>query len=91
MSEVSGEYFLTPSNRLASGREKSDSWLCKEPPNMPTTTTDIKDQQLAEIAARVLGIATLDTQKCDSLDFHDLAVWSIRKALEAAYEAGRRA
>lgn len=56
---------------------------------MTTTTTDTKDQQIAEIAARVLGIATLATQKSDRLDFHDLAVWSIREALEAAYEAGR--
>jgi hypothetical protein len=58
---------------------------------MTTTTTDAKDQQIAEIAARVLGIATLATQNSDRLDFHDLSVSSIRKALEAAYEAGRRA
>jgi hypothetical protein len=57
---------------------------------MPTTPTDAKDQQIAEIAARVLGISTLATQKSDRLDFHDLAVWSIREALEAAYEAGRK-
>lgn len=56
---------------------------------MPTTPIDTKDQQLAEIAARVLGIATLAIQNSDSLDFHDLSVWSIREALEAAYEAGR--
>jgi len=56
---------------------------------MPTTPIDSKDQQLAEIAARVLGIATLAIQNSDSLDFHDLSVWSIREALEAACEAGR--
>ena len=72
------------------GRELSDSWSYRKPPNMPTTTTDTKDQQIAEIAARVLGIATLATQKSDRRDFHELAVWSIRKALEAAYETGRK-
>lgn len=34
--------------------------------------------------------ATLATQKSDRRDFHELAVWSIRKALEAAYETGRK-
>lgn len=74
MSEGAEEYFLTPSNRLASGREKSDSWSCREPPNMHTTTTDTKDQQLVEIAAQILGVATLTTQNSDRLDFHELAV-----------------
>ena len=58
---------------------------------MHTTTTDTKEQQFAEIAARVLGIATPAIQSSDSLDFHDLAVWSIRAALAAVYKAGRNA
>jgi len=37
----------------------------------------------------VLGIETLEARKSDDLDFHDLAVWSIEKALKVAYEAGR--
>lgn len=57
---------------------------------MPQKTTATKDQQIAEIAARVLGIATLVGQNSDRLDFHELSVSSIRKALEAAYEAGRK-
>ena len=44
---------------------------------------------LAEIAARHLFLETLETRNSDSLDFHDLAVWSIREALLAAYHAGR--
>ena len=43
---------------------------------------------LAKIARDVLGIETLETRKSDEADFHDLAVWSIEKALQAAYEAG---
>ena len=35
------------------------------------------------------NIETLETQNSDRLDFHDVAVWAIRAALEAAYEAGR--
>lgn len=43
---------------------------------------------LTTVAARHLGIETLDEQKSDSLDFHDVAVWSLRNALAAAYQAG---
>ncbi len=53
--------------------------------------TGNKDATIRLIANEVLGIETLDTRKSDRLDFHDLAVWQVRKALEAAYEAGRKA
>ena len=43
---------------------------------------------LAEIAQQHLGIETLQTRRSDSLDFHDVAVWSVKAALEAAYRAG---
>jgi hypothetical protein len=43
---------------------------------------------IEEIASKHLGIQTLETRKSDSLDFHDCAVWSIKNALEAAYQAG---
>ena len=35
-----------------------------------------------------LGIETLETRRSDSLDFHDVAVWCLRDALEAAFNAG---
>lgn len=44
---------------------------------------------IEKIAREILDLETLETRNSDSLDFHDLAVWEIRKALEAAYEAGR--
>jgi hypothetical protein len=50
-----------------------------------------KDATIHEIAQRILGIDTLQTRKSDSLDFHEVAVWSIKEALEAAFEAGRKA
>ena len=43
---------------------------------------------LAQIAKEHLFIETLETQHSDRLDFHDVAVWSIKSALEAAYAAG---
>lgn len=54
---------------------------------MQTTNNDI----FTRIARKHLGIETLEERKRDGLDFHDLSVASIRSALEAAYEAGRRA
>lgn len=44
---------------------------------------------IERIAAEDLGIATLDTRHSDSLDFHDIAVWKLKAALERAYHAGR--
>lgn len=48
-------------------------------------------QTLEHIAQKHLGIATLEAQRSDSTDFHDLAVWSIAAALKAAFEAGQKA
>ena len=36
-------------------------------------------------------IETLETRNSDRLDFHDVAVWAIRAALEDAYAAGHAA
>lgn len=46
------------------------------------------DELLASIAKTMLHIDTLETRRSDSLDFHDVAVWSAKTALEAAYRAG---
>jgi len=43
---------------------------------------------LTLIAQKHLGIETLETRKSDSLGFHDVAVWCLRDALEAAFTAG---
>jgi hypothetical protein len=50
-----------------------------------------RDALLLQIAQRQFRIETLETQNWDRLDFHDVAVWAIRAALEEAFEAGRRA
>lgn len=50
-----------------------------------------KHAVLLRIAREELGVPTLTTRNSDALDFHDVAVWSLRNALAAAYDAGRRA
>jgi hypothetical protein len=47
-------------------------------------------QEIQRIARRVLKIETLETRNSDALDFHELAVWTIQEALDAAYEAGHQ-
>ena len=46
---------------------------------------------LEQIAKEHLFIETLETQNSDRLDFHDVSVWGVKAALQAAYEAGRKA
>lgn len=43
---------------------------------------------IKEIASKHLGLETLDTRHSDSLDFHELAVWQLSDALQAAHDAG---
>jgi hypothetical protein len=45
-------------------------------------------EAVAGIAKEILGLETLDTRNSDSLDFSEQAVWTLRAALEAAYNAG---
>jgi hypothetical protein len=46
------------------------------------------DKVLEDIAKEHLRVPTLESRKSDSLDFHDLAAWQLRAALDAAYQAG---
>ena len=60
-----------------------------------TTTTRCKNSSdptevLAAIAKEHLFIDTLETRRSDSLDFHDVAVWAVKAALQAAFDAGRK-
>lgn len=52
--------------------------------------TTAPDALIEQIAKQHLGIETLETRKSGGLDFHDCAVWSLKAALEAAFEAGRK-
>ena len=57
----------------------------------PSNPNAARDAVLMQIAERPLFLETLETRNWDRLDFHEHAVWAVRSALEAAFEAGRRA
>ena len=50
--------------------------------------TNQLNELFERIAKEHLHIETLETQNRDRDDFHNVAVWSIKSALEAAYAAG---
>ncbi len=50
----------------------------------------VNDQEIKRIAKEHLGVYTLETRNSDSLDFHDVSVWQVKHALEAAYIAGAK-
>jgi hypothetical protein len=50
-----------------------------------------KSAELERIAREILSLDTLETRNSDDLDFSDMAVWTLKSALEAAYEAGKQA
>jgi hypothetical protein len=54
----------------------------------PSKKEPTVDELLAAIAKEQLHIDSLETRNSDSLDFHDVAAWSVKAALEAAYRAG---
>lgn len=51
----------------------------------------VRDAVIKKIAREQLWLETLEVRNSDSLDFHELSVGQLQRALEAAYEAGRRA
>lgn len=61
------------------------------PRRTKTDPNAARDALILAIARRQFRIETLETRNWDRLDFHDVAVWAIRAALEEAFEAGRRA
>lgn len=59
-------------------------------PETENTAMTNRDDTIETIACRLLDFDTLETTRT-SADFREVAVWSVREALEAAYEAGRKA
>lgn len=52
---------------------------------MPNTN----DVAFTMIAQEHLRVETLVVRNRDSLDFHEVSVWGIRDALQAAYDLGK--
>ena len=61
----------------------------KKPSDAKSASGNDTDGILLAIAKEHLFFETLETQYSDGLDFHDVSVWDVRSALEAAFEAGR--
>lgn len=85
-------------NRLAReelagrGLDKQGEWVGFEAAKRvhETGTNATTDQQLLQIARQHLQTTTLETRHSDQLDFHEVSVWGIKSALQAAFEAGRQ-
>ncbi len=43
---------------------------------------------ILDIAMRHFFVETLETRNSDGADFHEVAVWALRAALQEAYAAG---
>ncbi len=43
---------------------------------------------LEGLAKKHFDVETLETRKMDDLDFYDVAIWSIKAALNEAFEVG---
>ena len=60
---------------------------------MKTQMTKYQEEKLDAIFTRIaqeeLQVETLEQRWSDNLDFYDIPVWGIKKALERAYEEGR--
>ena len=49
------------------------------------------EQKLENIAKMYLGFQDLKNKNSDGADFREVAVWSVKEALEAAFKAGQDA
>jgi hypothetical protein len=81
---------------LVTEADASPEGRCYAPRSHPMTRRKIdaaaaRNALILELAKRRVFLETLATRNSDRLDFRDVAVWAIRKALAEAYEAGRRA
>ena len=48
------------------------------------------ERLLNQIATEHLHIDTLVTRNSDRLDFHEVSVWGLKEALQAAFTAGQQ-
>ena len=53
--------------------------------------TKTLDQLFQQIALDHLFVDTRETRNSDRLDFHEVSVWGIKTALQAAFDAGKQA
>lgn len=47
------------------------------------------DKEISAVASIVGNIPTLGRQNTDSLDFHEISVWTLKEMLRISYELGK--
>ncbi|MCW5982447.1 MAG: hypothetical protein KIT09_30450 [Bryobacteraceae bacterium] len=78
-----------PTERAARIAEAAMDQVFGADETKPAGAAKLARTEVIEILGqKILDIETLETRNRDGLDFYELAVWKIRTALEAAYEAG---
>jgi hypothetical protein len=74
-------------------RRQADGYHQEHQTTRPQRRSDFSELDMntaiERIGQEVLGLATLETRNSDALDFSEQAVWTLRRALEAAYKAGQ--
>lgn len=69
--------------------DAQDFWLFER--MVPGPASHLSGAELASLsrlAASTLHIESLETRSRDSLDFHEVSVWSVKEALARAFLAG---
>lgn len=80
---------MTALRRLAGIESHRDGWTQEQLKNAPLQTeASAPPALLLKIAKKHFDVETLATRKSDSMDFKEVAVWSIEAALQDAYAAG---
>lgn len=75
--------------RAAHGARKDETMAPRKPHPTSTAKPDrALEETLERIARETMSIETLKTRNSDSLDFHEVSVWRLKEALNAAYQAG---
>jgi hypothetical protein len=76
-------------NESAKDVAVSFDWEVENKILCPACATKAWEEKLADALACLPDITTLETRNSDSLDFHELAIWTLKDALVAAYRAGQ--
>lgn len=73
----------------ARGMDASGQWIGFDAARarVPSVHPETRQEATARLARR-LGFPDLVERKSDRADFREVAVWHVREALEAAYDAG---
>ena len=54
------------------------------------TIVPLTNMELLKIAKKHFHVDSFEERHLDSLDFHEVSIWSMERALKAAYELGQK-